>query len=458
MSTYNRAKDYLPKAIDSVRRQKYQNWQLIVVDDCSTDETEQVVNDYNNKKIKYVRLDKNSGSDTLPKNTGIKLARTKYICFVDDDVQLRPNHLEVLVKAMEKDPSLDVAYSDMWIMPNDEAGIAHDFDTQFLLLRNFIDTSSAIVKRSVLYEVGGFDQTLKKFIDWNLWVRIMKLGKKFKRVPTVTFDYYIHKDTKSNRVKTETYMHPKLGRLFVPTFDPSGCKIHVGYLGEAFKPSVAVFTIHYDRPEYSKQSYREMVETAGYPFDWYCYDNGGTSEVLNELKPYLFISKGENVGITKASNDLIEHIKNNKKKYDIIIKIDNDVEFETYDWLKDVVDMWERNRMVYISPYVEGLYHNPGGARRIGSGMIGDEYVEVTNHIGGIFAAIDAKAYDSFRWADEMLHGDQDAEASLAFRKMGYMPCYYPRHRIVHRDSTFGQWNKHKDYFERRKREKTTKG
>ena len=102
MSTFTRAKDYLPKAIDSVRRQRYQNWELIVVDDCSTDETEQVVKDYNNKKIKYVRLDKNSGSDTLPKNTGIKLAKTKYICFAHSSC----DELAVLRAKVEYDDGL----------------------------------------------------------------------------------------------------------------------------------------------------------------------------------------------------------------------------------------------------------------------------------------------------------------------------------------------------------------
>jgi hypothetical protein len=83
--------------------------------------------------------------------------------------------------------------------------------------------------------------------------------------------------------------------------------------------------------------------------------------------------------------------------------------------------------MLYMSPYVEGLRDNPGGALRKGFGKVGLEYVEVTNHIGGIFAFISAKAYDDFRWTDEMKHGNQDVEASAYFRELGYMPCYYPK-------------------------------
>lgn len=449
MSTYNRAADFLPKAIKSVINQSFTDWELIVVDDCSTDKTGRVVASFRDKRIKYTKLDENFGSDTRPKNVGTMMARGEYIAFLDDDVKYRKHTLRTFVNYLDAHPETDVVYGDMWILPNMEAGIAHDFDAQFLLLRNYIDTSSAMMRREAIFDVGGWDETLKKFVDWNLWVRMTKAGKKFHRIPKYTFDYYLHEDTKSQRVKTPTYTHPKLGQLFVPTFNTSGCKIHTGFLGEKREIRVAVFTIHYNRPDYSRQTWKEMRDTAGYPFDWYCYNNGGTEPFGDAT----WIGSGKNVGITKASNALVDEIG---EDYDLIIKIDNDVEFQTHDWLKDMVDLWESNHMIYVSPYVEGLYHNPGGAPRVGFGIIGDEYIEVTKHIGGIFAMISAKAYKDFRWKDKMLHGDQDTEASYNFREMGYMPCYYPKHRICHRDGTLGQMEKDKKYHDKRLSEKET--
>lgn len=437
ISTYNRSQKFLPKAIESVQDQSFQDWELIVVDDHSTDDTEGYCKGLKDKRIRYHRLKKNSGSDPKPKNTGIGLAKAELIAFLDDDVQYRRHALRTLYKAITDD--LDVVYGDMWIKPNNEPGIAYDFDAQLLMLRNYIDTSVALVRKAALYDVGGWDESLPKFVDWNLWVRLAKAGYKFKRINKYVTNYYIHEESKSQRVKTEMYNHPSLGKLFVPTFSPSGCDIDVGYIGEQRDPKVAVFTIHYNRPEYSKQTYKEMDATAGYPFTKFQHDN----------------SK-KNIGITKASNKLIDEIMADGS-YDIIIKIDNDVEFDTYGWLKDIVSLWKKNRMLYVSPYVEGLYHFPGGSSRIGYGMIGDEFVEVTRHIGGIFAAIDAKAYLNFRWTDEMLHGNQDREASDYFRKHSYMPCYYPRHRIAHRDTTSGQWEKYPDYFKDRKKERGTK-
>ena len=435
ISTYNRADHFLPKAIDSVLSQTFSDWELVIVDDSSTDNTKKVVNSYQDDRIKYLKTGSNSGSDTKPKNIGTIKSTGEYICYLDDDVQYRPNHFELLSKELDKG-EVDIVYGDMWIKPKEEPGIARDFDAQFLMLRNFIDTSAAMMKRECMFEIGGWDETLPKFVDWNVWVRMLKAGFKFKRIHEFTFDYYIHEDTKSQRVRTEMYLHPKLGMLFVPTFSPSGCYIRLPYLNKDDSViRVAIFTIHYNRLDYSKQSYFEMEETAGYKFDWFCRDNGddGTIKWLkNETNAILDAKKPtKNLGITKSSNKLIDLIQATDD-YDIIIKVDNDVEFQTYGWLKDIVDMWKRNHMIYISPYVEGLKDNPGGARRIGFGMVGDEYIEVTNHIGGIFAAIDARAYNEFRWSDEMLHGNQDAEASMAFRKLNYMPCYYPKHRITH--------------------------
>lgn len=458
ISTYNRS-EMLIRAIDSVLAQTYKDFELIIVDDCSTDNTKHTVDLYSDKRIKHIKTPTNTGADPIPKNMGAKIAQGEYLYFLDDDNELYPHAFESTMKKMKK--SVDVVYGDMWLEEINEQGITHDFDRQFLLLRNYIDTSEVLLRKSVFEYVGGFDVTLKKFIDWNLWVRIMKAGFTFVHLKSTILHYHLHENTKSNRVKTEMYTHPKLGRLFTPTFDPSGCRIRMKTpLGF---PKVAIFTIHYDRLDYSKATYFEMIGSAGYKFDWFVWNNGtekGTNEFLSDKAniPTEWLNQWEtnpqNIGLTNASNKLVDYIVN-KDKYDIIMKVDNDVEFITYGWLADMVELWKRNHMIYVSPYVEGLVDNPGGAKRVGRGLIGSELVEVTHHIGGITALISAKAYKKFRWEDKMLHGNQDMEASEAFRNMGYMPCYYPKHIIRHRDTTEGQHIKYKKYFKRRIKEKT---
>jgi GT2 family glycosyltransferase len=449
-STFNRANYFLPRCIESIKNQTFKEFEHIVVDDCSTDNTKEVVKklNYPYNKIRLFKTEKNSGSDTKPKNLGISKAKGEFILHLDDDVVLRKDALEKLYEEIQK--GYDVVYGDMWIDTLGEAGIAHDFDLQLLSLKNYIDTSSALIRKSALKYVGGWDETLPKFVDWNLFVRLAKAGYKFKRLPEFTFDYSLHENTKSQKVKSEMYYHPQLGKLFVPTFNPVSCKIR---LGKHKKPKVAIFTIHYNREDYSKETYSQMKETAGYPFDWFVANNGKKMSDWIRKESELFIEYPENVGISKASNDLIKKITKNNK-YDIVIKIDNDVEFITCGWLKDLVDLWERNHLIYASPYVEGLLDFPGGSPRIGSAFIGDTLVEITRHIGGIFALASARGYRGLRFTDKHLHGMQDLQASEYFRKEGYMPCYIPKHIIKHKDTTQGQHKKYQDYFKNRKLEK----
>jgi len=121
-----------------------------------------------------------------------------------------------------------------------------------------------------------------------------------------------------------------------------------------------------------------------------------------------------------------------------------------------MVEMWKKNHLFYMGPYPEGLVDHPGGPWRAGWATIGGEYVELTDHLSGICAFIDAKAYKKFRWNDKFLHGQQDGEASAAFIAQGYSPLIMSRHRIQHMDTTAGQAEKYPDYFERRKKEKQT--
>jgi teichuronic acid biosynthesis glycosyltransferase TuaG len=471
MSTYNRANRFLKKAIDSVLSQTYGEFELIIVDDCSTDKTPLVVKKYqkDDKRIVYFRRPHNFGSDTQPKNDGIQLSSGKYIAYIDDDVEWMPNHLEVLVNEIENNKELDLVYCDsvLFDADNPEKGyapaIALDFDAQFLLRRNYIDTSQVLHKRDLAFAVGGFDESLPRFIDWNMWVRMMKWGAKIKRVPVQACLYKLHGSTKSNRVEVDSWFDPVLKMaMFVPTFDPAGCYIYLPHLGddreEEKYPRVAIYTKTYDRLEFTKKMFSSLCKSTDYKFDWFVWDNGskdGTPEWLELVAPHYLHLHSENVGISKADNHLVDKIM--QGYYQIAIHVDNDCEFKTVGWLENFVDLWKRNHKLYMSPYPEGLVSNPGGAPRVGRAFINPYFIEVTEHIGGLCAFIDTRAYKEFRWKDKFLHGNQDWEASQAFRKLGYMPCYIPLHRVEHYLTTEEQHKYYPEYFKRRILEKQTK-
>jgi GT2 family glycosyltransferase len=464
ISTYNRP-ERLKKAIESVQKQTYTDWELIVVHDGKENEaTDKIMADTDfdfgkGEKCRYIDIE-HFGNDTRPKNYGIKQATGEYIAFLDDDNEFRPDHLQVLVNALEKNPDIAMVYGDRYIVDElngqNGLGTTANFTPALLAQRNYIDTSDVLVRREALFNVGGFDERYKKYVDWNLWLRMEKYGYKFLRVPVIITDYHLHKDMKSASAHDEK-------AFSVPAWDPMDLEVELPYLGEVREPKVAIFSLTYDRLEYTKKCFESMYKTAKYPFDHFIVDNGSSDRTQgyllkekNEKKIKTVLYNDKNVGISKASNQAIDEIS--RDDYDIIVKVDNDCLFITDGWLKAMVELWKSNHLLIMSPYVQGLRDNPGGAQRVGYAQIKGEMIGWTNHVGGICVFADSKVYKDFRWdEDSFLHGAQDLEFSTYANRTGYQTCYLENYFLEHIEGTSGQEKRYPQYFERRKSEKVTK-
>ena len=465
LSTYNRAKKYLPRAIKSVLNQTFKDFELIIIDDGSTDNTVKVVSSFKDKRIRYYKIP-HFGCDTRAKNIGIKRSRADLIAFLDDDNYFRPDHLQALYNCLKRNEEITLAYGDRWVhwengKNKDQIGIYSDFDSAKLMVRNYIDTSDVLVRKEALIKVGGFDEKLKKFIDWNLWVRLMKRGYIFKRVAVILTDYTIHEQMKSTKVK-EGQFNPETG-LFTPTFDPMNCEINVGFLGSKRPLKVAIFTLTKDRLALTKKSFESLRKTAGYPFDHFIVDQGskdGTIEWLKEkekegwFKKVIYNSK--NMGIPYASNQVIEEIK--KRNYDIVGKVDNDCYFKTFNWLESMINIYKVMHKIALSTYIEGLIDNAGGVTRSGYGFLANEFLGYVIHIGGICSFVPIEVYDEFKWPNTaFLHGGNDVLLSSYLNQNGYLLAYMENHRAEHLESTLGQIEKYPKYFEKRTRETLTR-
>ena len=100
MPSYNTAK-FISKTIESVLEQTYKNWELLIVDDCSTDNTDEIVSKYDDDRIIYLKNKKNSGA-AVSRNKALKNAKGKWIAFLDSDDLWYPTKLEEQIKYIEK--------------------------------------------------------------------------------------------------------------------------------------------------------------------------------------------------------------------------------------------------------------------------------------------------------------------------------------------------------------------
>lgn len=180
--TYNRA-HLVGRAIQSVLNQTYQDVEIIVVDDGSTDNTEEVVNSFNDNRIRYIRRKENSGTSAAPRNTGIKITRGKYIAFQDSDDEWLPQKLEKQMRVFENaSPEVGIVYTGFWriasgkktYVPSSRITPKEGDIHNILLEGNFIGGAVTLIKKECFERAGMFDEELPQLMDWEMWIRISK--------------------------------------------------------------------------------------------------------------------------------------------------------------------------------------------------------------------------------------------------------------------------------------------
>jgi glycosyltransferase involved in cell wall biosynthesis len=201
--TFNRA--YLiERPIQSVLAQTCSSFEIIIVDDNSTDNTEELVKGIGDSRIKYVRHDQNHGSN-VARNTGIENATGEYIAFLDSDDEWLPEKLEKQLKVLSNDPEIGACYTwirsvhentkrELIVSPEFQGFIFED-----LLYSQFVNPSSTVVRRSCFDTVGVFDvnPAFRSCQDWDLWLRLSQ-SYRFAMVPEVLTIWWNHSSKNRN--------------------------------------------------------------------------------------------------------------------------------------------------------------------------------------------------------------------------------------------------------------------
>ena len=195
---YNTA-HLIGRSITSVLEQTYQSFEVIVVDDGSTDNLTEVLGRSNDNRIRSIRHEANRGGSAA-RNTGINAAKGEYIAFLDSDDEWLPGKLEKQIDVFQKSSNdVGMVYAGWrWIREKDGKIIqdkipAHRGNLHQLLLSVDCIGSMSIplIKTALLRSIGGFDENLPARQDWDLWLRLSKVCK-FDFVPEVLVYYHVH--------------------------------------------------------------------------------------------------------------------------------------------------------------------------------------------------------------------------------------------------------------------------
>ena len=179
--TYNRA-SILPRAVNSVLSQTYQDYEIIIVDDCSSDSTQDVIATFSDPRIRLISHDRNKGQSAAI-NTGISNARGEYLTFLDDDDEWLPAKLECQVQILDSSANnVGLVYGWMdriedstgRLIPSYRSIAEGDIFEDALALNIPGPTIVLLVRSSIAGEIGGFDEDLSRYNDADFICRVTR--------------------------------------------------------------------------------------------------------------------------------------------------------------------------------------------------------------------------------------------------------------------------------------------
>lgn len=196
--SFNSAK-YISETIQSVQKQTHQNWEMIIVDDCSSDNTVEIIHNFITKdnRIQLHQLDKNSGAG-VARNKALFFAKGDYIAFLDADDLWIPHKLSTQLLFMQQN-KLHFTFSFYELMDENGLLLQKKVTTPFTITYKQLYYCNWIGNLTGIYDTHFFGKiaisTFRKRQDWIMWLEIVKIIKKARPTPEVLAYYRVRKDS-----------------------------------------------------------------------------------------------------------------------------------------------------------------------------------------------------------------------------------------------------------------------
>lgn len=211
-------------SIASVRLQTASDWELVVVDDGSSDESVAVVSKSSDDRTRVLRQ-ANKGP-AAARNAGIRAAQGRYIALLDSDDLVLPDYLEAMGRALDSNPDAALAYTDGWVLDDKSGRIRKasilaqrqrlpltpvHFDE--MLNENYIPVLGTTIRASVFERIGYFNEHLHGTEDWELWLRLLAAGSYGVRAEGLNTVYRVRAESLSHRPMYMTTQRQKMYSL-----------------------------------------------------------------------------------------------------------------------------------------------------------------------------------------------------------------------------------------------------
>ena len=224
---------FLKQRIDSINNQTFRDFELIILDDCSTDNSREIISEYTgeNPGITTIYNKENSGSPFRQWNLGVSRSKGEFIWIAESDDYAEPGFLEISIRELERASNAAMTFCDSRII-DDRIGLSYlASDRKRSLRKNradniqlnhffenpVVNVSSVLFRKTAYEKAGGADESMKYCSDWSLYLKLLYLGKIIMYIPRVlnvhrihsasaSFNFYMKNGFLSEKVKIWMFM------------------------------------------------------------------------------------------------------------------------------------------------------------------------------------------------------------------------------------------------------------
>ncbi len=483
MPVYNTNPEYLTVCINSVLAQSYDNFQLCIANDASTNEqTLKCLDKYRtkDKRIKITDLTKN-GHISVASNRAIELAEGEYVALLDHDDFLWPNALFEVVSLLQAHPDADFIYSDEDKVGS--KGLYHffpffkpDWSPHLLWSINYI-THFSVLRTDIVHEVGGFNTETIGAQDWDLFLRVSEITDKIYHIPTILYSWRSHEGSTASSILSKKYAKDSQRKALLNHFSriyplrevkliENDHDIYTPEFEIEGRPKVSIIIPTKDKVDYLEKCIASIFEKSQYNnYEIIIVDTGSIEEQTKEYYKWLKeeystrrlrlerfdkqpfnYSDSCNFGASLATGDYF-------------LFLNNDTEVITNDWIAKLLGYAQQKDVGAVGAkllFPNGQIQHAGVAIGIGSELpvaghplscadsvtndpITVIYSETIRDVTAVTAAcliVDKDIFKAIGGFDPKLRVTfNDVDLCLKIRKKGYKNIYLPSVSLYHHES-----------------------
>ena len=477
MPTYNTPEKYLRLAVESVISQAYQNWELCIADDASSDPlVAQTLAHYAqlDSRIRYVVREKN-GHISAATNSALELARGEYIALLDHDDELTEDALLCVALEIAADPSAELIYSDE--DKKTTYGLRFnpyfkpDFNHELFLQQNFV-CHLAVYKTATVRELGGLRSGgYEGAQDWDLALRVLARcgAAKVRHIPHILYHWRVIEGSTAQSTEFKPYVLEAqkravseylatIGRSAEVDIKPEIAQLKVTYPLPSPTPLVSIIIPTHDQLGLLQRCVNSIIDKTTYsPFEIIIVDNGSVEDAT--LAWLEKITRNPRVRVIKdplpfnfarINNDAVKTARG-----DLLAFLNNDLSVITSGWLGEMVSHLSHEETGVVGAkllYPNDMLQHGGVILGIG-GVAGHSHKNFPKHDCGYFnrliltqnaSAVTAACMLVRRKDFEALHGFDaetfavafnDIDLCLRFRAAGFSVVYCPEALLYHYES-----------------------